>query len=215
MSRATKTNENQLLSKLPQKPTSSGFYYELEGESPSPIPTRTSKPQSSVKETAPDSECQEQLVLSAVKQGVAIKVSELFQEKRSSSHSGLLNIVRMCRSSPMVSSMSMLNNQHKNYGSSQKTINRIKTMEEMPNLATSSSKDGRRFRSLISLKPDSIEPKEVLERFYTMTEIEDQVYVVALIYLQSALDMEPDLEFKHLHKLLAGWLSAAGPQVSD
>ena len=210
MSRTAKNSQQELFSKLPQQPPSPGIEEELDMDCLSP--RNDIKSVTTIKETAAGSDLQDQTKLSKTQLGVAIMVSELFEEMKTK-HAGLSFRVRMRSSAPIVS-MSMLNqknnknNNQKKFKrmSSQKVIRRVKATRE---IAIGGSKEEKRLRALVSLNPEVIKPREMLERFMSMTQMQDQVYIVALIYLKRAFEMEPDLEFKHLHKLLAGCLLLA------
>ena len=200
MSRTVKNCQNELFNKLPQKTTTVGFYDGVEEELYSP--QTFEKPPNSVKETALGSdlvETQDLPTLSPIQQRLILRVSELFEELKSQ-QSGLSYQVRMCRSGPIVS-MTMLNNK--------KDQEEEKKVSSQKEISIQTSKTSRRLRCLASLNPNVIQPMEVLERFFSMTEIEDEVYLIAMIYLKRALDYEPELEFEHFHKLLAGCLLLA------
>ena len=209
MSRATKTSDKKLFTKLLQKPSTPEFSDEVQLGSPSP--KSFPKTGSSLRETAAFTGALDSSIFSSTKVRVALRVSELFEELRSQNDKPDLSMqMMMCRSAPRVS-MTMLNNNKENQKKLRNisSLNEIKSVKTTTEISALSSKQGKRLKSLVSLNPYAMEPKEMLEGFFEMTGIEDQVYVVALIYLQRALDMELDLEFKHLHKLLAGCLLLA------
>ena len=223
MSRTAKNSQSShIFTKLPQKPASPGFYDEVVEEVFTFTPKKElqkTKTLGSSKETAAGSEMQDLSIFSSIKQGVAEKVSELYDELRSS-QSGLMSMVRMCRSAPIVS-MSMLNQKNKKFKtfqtmSSQTEAKKMRASRQitLPGPA-SPTKEVKMFRTLISVNHDAHHPKEMLERFFSLTEIEDEVYVVALIYLQSALDSNPGLGAEHLHRLLVGCLLLAHKYLVD
>ena len=213
MSRIVKNTQKELFNKLPQKATSIGRYDGVEEEFLSPDSTpEITKQQASLRETASGSDLQEAQdfpKFSKIQEGVAANVSELFEEIKSRQF-GLSYLFRKCRSSPTVT-ISMLNNKntqkHFKRVSSQKEIEGVKASREIA--IPGPEEEGRRLRSLISLNPYVIQPQDVLKRFFTMTEIEDEVYIIALVYMHRAVDWEPELEVKHFHKLLAGCLLLA------
>ena len=206
MSRIVKESKQELFNRLPQKTSTAGFYYEVVEEELS-SPNSFAKQHSSMKETT-GSTSQDSEILSKyskIQRGVAVNVSELYEEINSR-HYGPYHQMRTYRSGP-IASMTDLNQE-----SPQKVYRRAASQEEISDPAAT---EDRRFRSLVSLNPHVIEPEGVLERFFNLTEIDDEVYVVALIYLHRALDWEADLEVKHFHKLVSGCLLLAHKYVVD
>ena len=220
MSRAAKKHQQQLFSKLPQKPASPEFQRELENEHFSP--KCVIRRETSIRETFSCSGLLYPPPMSKVKEGVALKVSEIFQALNpTESEPGLTLEVKMRRSAPMVS-MTMLNNSKNNKNdkqkifkknSSQTSINNLKVKDvkasKRTSLCAAAYQKGRMLWSLVSQTPEYEDPREILKRFFTMTEIQDPIYIVTLIYLQRALDSETELGVRHFHKLLAGCLLLA------
>ena len=183
------------------------------------------KRESSFREGVSGSEVFDPSQLSKAKKGVAVKVSELFQGLNFT-ESGLMLKEKMWRSAPIMS-MTMLNNENKsknrqeNSGRTRTTsIKATKTLtfstSTTPTLKEEKGDEGsRRLRPLVSLNPHVIDPGEILHRFFTMNKIEDQVFIVALIYLQRALYIEDELKLKHFHKVLAGCLLLAHKYLVD
>ena len=209
MSRTVKNIKHELFKKLPQKRTPIGSYDEVEDDlSTEKCLTNTKSSSRSSQETSQGSETlspQIRLKSSIIHQGVSIKVMELFEEMKSREEA-LASHFRVSRSSSRaLSPRSKSKNSEKIFSrvSSQTNIKGVKATRELP----PTSKEGaRKLRWLVSINRSTIEPQKVLKRFFTLTELDSQVYIIALICLHRALDWEPELEVKHFQKLLAGCL---------
>ena len=217
MSRTVKTSHQQLFNKLPQKASARGFYDGVDEEvPPSKCLTYTkNSSRSSSHETNQDSDApQIQLDSSEIQQGVSKKVVELFEEMKSRA-SDSRNIFRIQKAGSRISTPHLSDKtDQKRFErvSSQTNIKGIKATRELP----PTSKEGaRKLRWLVSLNPDSVHPQKVLKRFFTLTELDEQVYIIALIYLHRALDWEPELEVRHFHKLLTGCLLLASKYLIE
>ena len=198
MSRLAKLQNPLILTKLPPKPCFQGSYYDLEEMIESP---KTKKKDEHVeKTTAAGSKKSEKNEGSGsrIQQGAIEAIKKLFLNLGSEQESCKCTRKRLS-SSPCEG---FSNKNEKNTFESFFNMNRrSKKFRGSRHIQLSKQRQITRFDPLRSPYSESLKPENLLERIFILCEIDDEVFILTLIYLDKAIKNHKLIGRQHFQKL--------------